>query len=64
MNRLAANLSLGYGSLPDGDLIERRSAPRIATPFPATLRGVNQAGDWFRIATALENFSVVGLYLR
>ena len=42
---LAANLSLGYGSLSDGDLTERRSAPRITTPFPATLRGVHQAAD-------------------
>ena len=64
MNRLDANPSLGYGSMPDADLIERRSMPRIATPFPATLRGVNQAGDWFRIDTVLDNFSAAGLYLR
>jgi hypothetical protein len=64
MNGLDANLSLGYGSMPDDDLIERRSALRIATPFPATLRGVNQAGDRFRIDTVLDNFSAAGLYLR
>ena len=64
MNRLDANLSLGCGSMPDYDLIERRSVPRIATPFPATLRGINQAGDWFRIDTVLDNFSAAGLYLR
>ena len=59
-----ANLSLAYGSMPDYDLIERRSVPRIVTPFPATVRGVNQAGDWFRIDTVLDNFSAAGLYLR
>jgi hypothetical protein len=64
MNRLAANLSVGYESMPDDDLIERRSMPRIATPFPATLRGMNQAGDWVRIDTVLDNFSATGLYLR
>ena len=64
MNRLDANLSLAYGSTPDYDLIERRSVPRIATPFPATLRGVNQTGDWFRIDTVLDNFSAAGLFLR
>jgi PilZ domain len=64
MNRLDANLSLAYGSTPDNDLIERRSVPRIATPFPATLRGVNQAGDRFRIDTVLGNFSAAGLFLR
>ena len=65
-NGLAANLSFACGSLPnyDYDLMERRSVPRIATPFPATLRGVDQAGDWFRIDTVLDNFSAAGLYLR
>jgi len=58
------NLSLAYRSMPDADLIERRSVPRIATPFPATLRGMNQAGDWFRIDTVLDNFSAAGLSLR
>ena len=64
MNCRDANLSLAGGSLPDYHLIERRSVPRIATPFPAMLRGVNQAGDWFRIDTVLDNFSAAGLYLR
>jgi hypothetical protein len=64
MNCLDANLSLAYGSTPDYDLIERRSVPRIATPFPATLRGINQAGDRFRIDTVLDNFSAAGLFLR
>lgn len=64
MNRLDADLSLAYGSTPDSELIERRSVPRIMTPFPATLRGVNQAGDRFRIDTVLDNFSAAGLFLR
>src|SRR5690349_5691275 len=61
---LDANLSLAQRSLPDADLIERRSTPRIAAPFPATVRGVDEAGDWFRIETVLDNFSAAGLYLR
>jgi len=64
MNGLDANLSLGYGSLPAADLIERRSTPRIAAPFPATVRGMNQAGDRFRMDTVLDNFSATGLCLR
>ena len=63
-NRLDAHLSLAHGSTPEYDRIERRSVPRIATPFPATLRGMNQAGDWFRIDTVLDNFSAAGLFLR
>ncbi len=61
-----ANLNFVCGSMPDYDydLIERRSVPRIATPFPATVRGVDQAGDRFRIDTVLDNFSAAGLYLR
>jgi len=63
-NGLDANLSLAHGSRPNYDLIERRSVPRMATLFPATLRGVDQAGDWFRIDTVIDNFSAAGLYLR
>ncbi len=61
-----ANLNFVCGSMPDYvyDLIERRNLPRIATPFPATVRGVDQAGDRFRIDTVLDNFSAAGLYLR
>jgi len=64
MNGLDANLSLAYGSMPAADLIERRGTPRIATPFPATVRGVDQAGDRFTIDTVLDNFSAAGLCLR
>jgi len=44
--------------------IERRSVPRIATPFPTTVRGVDQSGDRFTIDTVLDNFSAAGLYVR
>src|SRR6266508_176911 len=64
MNRLDANLSLAYGSMPDADLIERRSTPRITAPFPAMVRGMNRAGDRFRMDTVLDNFSAAGLCLR
>ena len=61
-----ANQNFVCDSMPDNnyDFIERRSVPRIATPFPATVRGVDQAGDRFRIDTVLDNFSAAGLYLR
>jgi hypothetical protein len=65
-NGLAANLHFACGSMPDYDyeLIERRSVPRIATPFRVMLRGVSQAGDRFTIDTVLGNFSAAGLFLR
>lgn len=65
-NGLEANLYFACGSMPDDDydLMERRSVPRIATPFPVTLRGVDQAGDRFTINTVLDNFSAAGLFLR
>jgi hypothetical protein len=61
-----ANLNFVCGSIPDYDYdcIERRNLPRIATPFPATVCGVDRAGDRFRIDTVLDNFSAAGLYMR
>jgi hypothetical protein len=59
-----ANLDLAWRSTPDYDMFERRSIPRLATPFPTTVRGVDQAGDRFRIDTVIDNFSAAGLYLR
>jgi hypothetical protein len=61
-----ANLNFLSGSAPgyDYDLFERRSVPRLATHFPATVRGVDRAGDRFRIDTLIDNFSAAGLYLR
>jgi hypothetical protein len=64
MNGPEANLSFACGARPEYDLIERRSVPRIAMPFPATVRGVDQSGDRFRIDTVLDNFSAAGLYMR
>jgi hypothetical protein len=43
---------------------ERRSAARIETPFPATVRGVNIDDQPFEEHTVLDNFSSSGLYLR
>ena len=59
-----ANLSFVCGPTDDYDLIEHQSMPWIATPFPTTVRGVDQAGDRFRVDTVLDNFSAAGLYLR
>jgi hypothetical protein len=65
MNGLEANLHVGSGTMSnDDDLIERRSVPRIASPFVVTIRGVDQTGDRFTIDTVLENFSEAGLFLR
>ena len=64
MNSLDANLTHAHGAMPDYDLIERRSVPRIAMPFPAMLRGVDQSGDRFRIDGLLDNFSAAGLFIR
>ena len=61
-----AKPNLVSDSTPDYgyDRFERRSMSRIATPFLATVRGMDQAGDRFRIDTVLDNFSAAGLYLR
>src|SRR5215510_4570155 len=49
--------SLGAGS-------ERRRKPRIATPFPTIVRGVNAAGEAFEVESVLDNLSSGGLYVR
>jgi len=64
MNGPDANLSFACGAAPDYDLIERRSVPRITTPFQVTVRGIDQAGDRFITDTVLDNFSAAGLYVR
>jgi c-di-GMP-binding flagellar brake protein YcgR len=46
------------------DGIERRGAVRVAIPFPATVRGLDQTGDRFTLDTILDNLSSTGLYLR
>ena len=63
-NGLDANLHLVNDSTPDYALLERRSVPRIATPFSAILRGVDGTGDRFTIDTILDSFSEAGLSLR
>jgi len=45
------------------DCLERRSKPRILSPFPATVRGVNARGEAFETDTVLDNLSASGLYL-
>ena len=47
---------LGAGS-------ERRRKPRIATPFPTIVRGVNAAGEAFEVESVLDNLSSGGLYV-
>jgi hypothetical protein len=43
---------------------ERRTAPRIETPFPATVRSVDVHDQPFQAHTVLDNLSSCGLYLR
>ena len=45
------------------DCLERRSKPRIQSPFPATVRGVNASGEAFETDSVLDNLSASGLYL-
>jgi c-di-GMP-binding flagellar brake protein YcgR len=52
------------GSMNEFDGIERRGAVRVAIPFPATVRGMDQTGDRFTLDTVLDNLSSTGLYLR
>jgi PilZ domain len=61
-----AKPNLACDSAPDYDydLFEHRSVSWLAMPFPATVRGVDQSGDRFRIDTVLDNFSAAGLYVR
>jgi hypothetical protein len=43
---------------------ERRAAPRIETPFPATVRSIDIDDQPFEAHTVLDNLSSCGLYLR
>jgi hypothetical protein len=43
---------------------ERRSSPRIETPFPAAVRSVDIDDQFFEAYAVLDNFSSAGLYLR
>jgi hypothetical protein len=43
---------------------ERRTAPRIETPFPATVRSIDIDDQPFEAHTVLDNLSSCGLYLR
>lgn len=44
--------------------MERRRKPRLDTPFPVTVRGMDTSEQAFEIHTVLENLSSGGLYLR
>jgi hypothetical protein len=37
---------------------------RVETPFPVTVRGVDRAGNPFRLDIELDNLSSTGLYMR
>ncbi|HEU0047788.1 MAG TPA: PilZ domain-containing protein [Nitrososphaera sp.] len=43
--------------------LERRIKPRVRTPFPATVRGVNTDGEAFESKTRLNSLSAGGLHL-
>ena len=43
---------------------ERRRHPRVHLPFPASVEGVDDGGEPFRVETALDDLSAGGVYLR
>ena len=43
---------------------ERRAKPRVMVPFRAAVRGVDDVGTPFEVATVVDNLSANGLYLR
>jgi hypothetical protein len=43
---------------------ERRRDRRFRLPFPASVEGLNDAGEPFRAETVLEDMSAGGVYLR
>lgn len=46
------------------DVWERRGKPRIFTPFPSVVEGVDEQGEGFKYKTVLDNVSASGAYLR
>ena len=63
LRQLAPNGQTAAGPTED-DGTERRSALRIELPFPATVRGVDAAGERFKLDSVLDNLSTHGLYVR
>jgi len=63
-NHMASKPRPVAGSMNECGGIERRGAVRVAIPFPATVRGMDQTGDRFTLDTVLDNLSSTGLYLR
>jgi len=43
--------------------VERRSKPRMAASFPATVHGINEHGEPFKVDTVIDNISAGGLFL-
>jgi hypothetical protein len=63
-NHMASKPRPVAGSMNACGGVERRGAVRVAIPFPATVRGMDQTGDRFTLDTVLDNLSSTGLYLR
>jgi hypothetical protein len=63
-NHMGSNLKPAAGAMPGQGGLERRGAVRIAMPFPAIVRGIDQTGDRFTLDAVLDNLSSTGLYLR
>lgn len=61
--RLPIDLGHDLFSAMESGALERRSALRIAMPFPATVRGVGRDGRRFGEHTHLGNLSAAGLYV-
>jgi hypothetical protein len=63
-NHIGSSLRPAAGAMPGHSGLERRGAVRIAMPFPAIVRGMDQTGDRFTLDAVLDNLSSTGLYLR
>ena len=61
---MSINLQLADDPSAIRHLAERRAKPRIQTPFPVSVRGVDADGEAFEVSTILDNLSAGGLYLR
>jgi hypothetical protein len=64
MWREDANRGPYSAALPHYVSQDRRTSPRIETPFPAAIRSVDVDAQRFEEYAVLDNFSSGGLYLR
>ena len=60
-------IDIGQGTpcvVPGQVIVERRSSPRVSTPFQAVVCGVDACRGAFQALTNIDNLSTGSLYLR